>query len=131
MWFGNFAIAARKLGAGATLGIDIDPQAVQSAQDNATLNEVTATFGLPEHPALEGQNRAQGFDVVVANILSNPLKVLAPMLCEQVAPGGFLVLSGVLERQAEEVAAVYANLLRVTIWQAQDGWVCLAGQKNL
>lgn len=130
---GILAIAARKLGAGATLGIDIDPQAVQSAQDNAVLNEVTATFGLPEHPALQGQSGvqgfAQGFDVVVANILSNPLKVLAPMLCGQVAPGGFLVLSGVLERQAEEVAAVYANLLRVTIWQAQDGWVCLAGQK--
>ena len=69
------------------------------------------------------------FDVVVANILSNPLKVLAPMLAGRVRSGGQLILSGVLERQAQEVAAVYAPWLALSVWQARDGWVCLAGCK--
>ena len=69
------------------------------------------------------------FDVVVANILSNPLKVLAPMLSMRVRSGGYLVLSGVLERQALEVAQAYAPWLPMNVWQARDGWVCLAGRK--
>ncbi|RCS57579.1 50S ribosomal protein L11 methyltransferase [Parvibium lacunae] len=126
---GILAIAAKKLGAGLTLGVDIDPQAVTAAQANAVLNEVEATFSLPDAPLPQAQ-ATQGFAVVVANILSNPLKILAPMLVRQVAPGGYLVLSGVLARQAEEVAAAYAPYLNVTIWQSAEGWVCLAGQKQ-
>jgi ribosomal protein L11 methyltransferase len=121
---GILAIAARKLGAGPTVGIDIDPQAVQSTHDNAAANEVELEVGLPD--ALPGWRA----DVVVANILSNPLKVLAPMLCERVLPGGYLVLSGVLERQAEEVAAVYAPWIAMSVWQARDGWVCLHGRRS-
>ncbi|VCU69505.1 Ribosomal protein L11 methyltransferase [Pigmentiphaga humi] len=120
---GILAIAARKLGAGETVGIDIDPQAVQSAQANAAANSVEMETGLPD--------MRQGWraDVVVANILSNPLKVLAPMLCDRVLPGGDLVLSGVLERQAEEVAAAYAPWITMRVWRALDGWVCLHGQR--
>lgn len=120
---GILAIAAKKLGAGTTVGIDIDPQAVQSAHDNAEANEVQVDAGLPD--SLQGWRA----DIVVANILSNPLKVLAPMLCDRVLPGGHLVLSGVLERQADEVAAVYAPLIKLSVWQARDGWVCLHGQR--
>jgi ribosomal protein L11 methyltransferase len=69
------------------------------------------------------------YDVVVANILSNPLKVLAPMLAGRVRSGGQLILSGVLERQAQEVAAAYAPWLTISVWQARDGWVCLSGVK--
>jgi ribosomal protein L11 methyltransferase len=69
------------------------------------------------------------FDVVVANILSNPLKVLAPMLAGRVKPGGHLILSGVLERQADEVSQAYAPWLAMQIWQSRDGWVCLTGMK--
>ncbi len=120
---GILAIAARRLGAGDTWAIDIDEQAVESTQYNATANQVTLNAGLTD--ALpDGQ-----FDVVVANILSNPLKVLAPMLSQRVKSGGFLVLSGVLERQAEEVAAFYQPWVELTVWQALDGWVCLAGQR--
>lgn len=68
------------------------------------------------------------FQVVVANILSNPLKVLAPMLCGRVAPGGKLALSGVLARQAEEVAAAYQPWLELSVWQEREGWVCLHGR---
>ncbi|GAA5236099.1 50S ribosomal protein L11 methyltransferase [Verticiella sediminum] len=120
---GILAIAAGKLGAGAVLGVDIDAQAVQATQDNAQVNGVALDAMLPEAmPA--GQ-----FEFVLANILSNPLKVLAPMLCGRVAPGGRLVLSGVLERQAEEVAAAYAPWITLSVWRALDGWVCLHGQK--
>lgn len=121
---GILAIAARKLGAGSTFAVDIDPQAVQSTTDNAVANDVAVSTVLPD--ALPGGV----FEVVVANILSNPLKMLAPMLCERVAPGGHLVLSGVLERQADEVAAVYAPFIKLEVWQALDGWVCLYGQKD-
>lgn len=120
---GILAIAARKLGAGATDAVDIDPQAVQSTADNAQVNQVELQALLPD--ALTDGT----YQVVVANILSNPLKVLAPMLAGRVAPGGHLVLSGVLERQAEEVAAAYAPWLTMSVWQARDGWVCLHGRK--
>jgi ribosomal protein L11 methyltransferase len=65
---------------------------------------------------------------VVANILSSPLKLMAPMLAGRVAPGGALVLSGVLARQAQEVAAAYAPFIALTVWAERDGWVALAGQ---
>lgn len=121
---GILAIAACRLGAGDTWAIDIDEQAVESTQYNATVNQVTLNAGLPD--ALpDGQ-----FDVVVANILSNPLKVLAPMLSQRVRLGGQLVLSGVLERQAEEVAVFYKPWVTLSIWQALDGWVCLAGERT-
>ena len=120
---GILAIAAAKLGAGSVDAVDIDEQAVQSSADNARVNRVRIQAMLPDALA-PGQ-----YEVVVANILSNPLKVLAPMLCGRVRPGGHLVLSGVLERQAEEVAAAYAPWMTMSVWKAQDGWVCLAGQK--
>lgn len=120
---GILAIAAAKLGAKTVDAVDIDEQAVQSSADNARVNHVKIHAMLPDALA------AGQYGLVVANILSNPLKVLAPMLCGRVQPGGYLVLSGVLERQAEEVAAAYAPWIAMTVWKAQDGWVCLAGQQ--
>lgn len=124
---GILAIAAAKLGAENVLGTDIDPQAVESATDNATANDVDACFVLPDEMP-EGT-----FDTVVANILSNPLKLLAPALIGRVAPGGHLVLSGVLARQADEVIAVYHShepKLQLKVWAEQDGWVCIAGSRQ-
>jgi len=120
---GILAIVAKKLGAGETIGVDIDPNAVEASRYNAERNHVEATFALPDD-APEGT-----FDLVVANILSNPLKLMAAMLCARVRPGGRLILSGVLERQAEEVAAAYASTIPLTVWRARDGWVCLHGVK--
>lgn len=120
---GILAIAAKMLGASSVTGVDIDEQAVQATEANALANHTDIHAQLSEGLA-DGQ-----FDVVVANILSNPLKVLAPMLAARVRSGGSLVLSGILERQAEEVAQVYAPWLPMTVWQARDGWVCLAGFK--
>lgn len=120
---GILAIAASKLGAGDVVGVDIDEQAVSSTLDNATNNQVELRAYLP-NDLPDGQ-----FDVVVANILSNPLKVLAPMLAGRVKSGGHLVLSGVLARQAEEVAAAYTAWLPMSVWAERDGWVCLHGKK--
>jgi ribosomal protein L11 methyltransferase len=121
---GILGIAAEKLGAASVLGIDIDTQAVQSSRDNAVQNGcVNSRWGLPDVPLAT-------YGAVVANILTNPLKVLAPLLCSAVAKGGQLVLSGVLARQADEVLAVYRDYIpNMTVWKTHDGWVCLAGSK--
>lgn len=120
---GILAIAAVLLGAGQVTGVDIDEQAVQATHDNAQANNVVVQVMLPDDLP-DGH-----FDTVVANILSNPLKVLAPMLAGRVRSGGQLILSGVLERQVQEVAAAYAPWLPLSVWQAREGWVCLAGRK--
>lgn len=125
---GILAILAAKCGAGEVTGIDIDPQAVSTAHDNAARNRVAGPhlhFGLPD--ACPDRQ----FDVVVANILSNPLKVLASMLCARVAPGGRIALSGVLARQAHEVAAAYAPWIAVDVWREHEGWVCLSGTRTV
>ncbi|HEU4621275.1 MAG TPA: 50S ribosomal protein L11 methyltransferase [Burkholderiaceae bacterium] len=123
---GILAIAAAKLGAGMVEGVDIDAHAVEAARENALRNDVTATFRNADN-----FHARQRYDAVVANILSNPLKLLAPALIAHVAPGGALVLSGVLERQAIEVASVYeSHGLPLQIASAEDGWVCLSGRFN-
>ncbi|TFL13368.1 50S ribosomal protein L11 methyltransferase [Pusillimonas caeni] len=121
---GILAIAAKLLGAGSTTGVDIDEQAVRATEYNAEVNRSELRAMLPDDLP-EGR-----FEVVVANILSNPLKVLAPMLANRVAPGGWLVLSGVLERQAQEVAQAYAPWLDLSVWRAREGWVCLSGRRT-
>lgn len=120
---GILAIAARMLGAGTVVAVDIDEQAVLSTRQNAKVNHVELDAFLPD--ALPAGTSA----TVVANILSNPLKVLAPMLAGRVASGGTLVLSGVLERQAADVAQAYAPWIALQVWQAREGWVCLTGQR--
>lgn len=121
---GILGIAALKLGASEAIGVDIDPQAVDSTAYNAGNNGVEMPCGLPDFPLAKRQ-----FPIVVANILSNPLKVLAPSLCNHVEAGGQLVLSGVLARQAEEVIAHYRQWIKLAVWAERDGWVCLHGQK--
>jgi ribosomal protein L11 methyltransferase len=69
------------------------------------------------------------YDLVVANILSEPLRVLAPAICAHVRPGGRLALSGILREQAEEIIGIYANWLPLTIADVREDWVCLAGRK--
>ncbi|VXC42245.1 methylase for 50S ribosomal subunit protein L11 [Burkholderia sp. 8Y] len=121
---GILAILAKKCGANPVHGIDIDPQAVESARQNSERNHADVTYGLPDDcPAGE-------FDIVVANILSNPLKLMASMLAAKVKPGGRIALSGILARQAKEVAAVYAKWIDIGVWREHEGWVCLAGTRR-
>lgn len=120
---GILAIAAAKLGATPVDGVDIDPQAVAAAEANAKENNVSARFAVSDQP-INGQ-----FDIVVANILANPLKALAPAICGHVRPGGQLALSGILEEQAEDLISIYADWLPLHIADTREGWVCLAGRK--
>ena len=125
---GILAMVAKKLGADAVVGVDIDPQAIESARDNSLRNRCEIDYYLPE--AFENRMPHEKFDVVVANILSGPLKLMAPMLAGRVAAGGSLVLSGVLARQADEVAAAYAPYIKLAVWAERDGWVALSGQRQ-
>lgn len=120
---GVLAIAGAKLGAGLVKGVDIDPQAVTAARANAERNHVTITF------ADNAQTVSGDYDRVVANILSNPLKVLAPAICALVKPGGELALSGILEAQADEVMAIYRPWMALHVDNTSAGWVCLSGSK--
>jgi len=116
---GILAIGAAKFGASRVVAVDIDEAAVQSAVLNAQANQVTLEAGLPD--------LAVGtFDVVLANILATPLKVLAPLLCSHVAKGGHLVLAGVLERQTQELIDAYAPWCRLAVADQEDGWVLLS-----
>ena len=125
---GILAITAAKLGAGAVVGIDIDPQALEAARANSHANGVDASY-TDSHGLSQS---ATTYDVVLANILSNPLNLLAPALVARVAVHGSLVLSGILERQAEEVIAACRSAnpsLAMRVWRSEDGWVCLAGTR--
>lgn len=123
---GILAIAAKLVGAREAVGTDIDPQAVEAAIENARMNEVVAEFVLPE-----GMKDGT-FEIVVANILANPLKLLAPALLGRVAPGGRLVLSGVLAKQADEVIEAYRAVdpaVKLAVWRQEGDWVCIAGTR--
>lgn len=119
---GILAIAAAKLGARPIWGVDIDDQAVRSSADNARLNQVTIEFR---------STRAApppSCEVVVANILATPLRLLAPMLESLVVPGGHLILAGLLERQIAEVSAAYSKI-QLRPFATEDGWTCLVGRR--
>jgi ribosomal protein L11 methyltransferase len=121
---GILAIAALRLGARRAVGIDIDPGAVAVARANAERNGVAAEF-LHDCAGL-----AFSADVVVANILANPLKLLAPVLISRCARGGRLALSGILAEQAEEVKARYEPLIAFAPSVEEEGWVCLSGVRQ-
>ena len=119
---GILAIGAAKYGAQEVLAVDVDNAAIQSTQLNAEANHVALVAGLPD--------KAVGtFGLVVANILATPLKVLAPLLCAHVAPGGHLVLAGILERQADELIAAYAPYCQLSVSDAEDGWILMTATR--
>lgn len=121
---GVLALAAAKLGAGRVCGVDIDPQAIVAASANAERNDVAATFTLADGPALAAA------EVVVANILANPLKVLAPALAGITRRGGRLALAGLLTEQSEDVTGAYHPYFDMRAFDSQDGWTCLAGVRR-
>lgn len=121
---GILAIAAGKLGAARVCGIDIDEQAVISSRYNATRNGVAAEFSNAEAPL------PAPADIVIANILANPLKVLAPLLARLTLPGGSVVLSGILPAQAADLAAIYRNWFDMELPTVEQGWVRLTGLRR-
>ena len=118
---GILTIAALKLGARHAVGVDIDPDAVRTARANARRNDVAGEF-------LEGcAPLTFTADVVIANILANPLKVLAPMLASRCRRGGQIALSGILSDQASEVESCYSPWIAFAPPAEAEGWVCLSG----
>jgi ribosomal protein L11 methyltransferase len=119
---GILAIGAACMGATDVSAVDIDPAAVTATDLNAHANHVSLHSGLPD--------LASGvYDVVLANILATPLKVLAPLLCAHVAAGGYLVLAGILSRQATELQEAYGPWLRLSVADEQEGWVLMTAQR--
>ncbi|UCV00028.1 50S ribosomal protein L11 methyltransferase [Acidovorax radicis] len=119
---GILAIGAAKFGALEIDAVDIDPAAVESTTHNAQANEVHLQAGLPD--------KARGeYQTVLANILATPLRVLAPLLCSHVAPGGHLVLAGILERQADELKEAYAPWLALEVADTEDGWILMTAKR--
>jgi len=121
---GILAIAAALLGAARVAGVDIDAAAVEAARDNARINGVQAEFTASSQPL------AFDADVLVANILANPLQVLAPVLARHVRPGGVMALSGVLKDQAEDTMRAYAPWFDFEPVIELEGWVCLSGRRK-
>jgi len=121
---GILAIAAGKLGAARVLGVDIDTQALEASRFNAKRNAVNARFTDAHTSAIESA------DVVIANILSGPLKVLAPLLSRLTRTGGRLILSGILEVQADDLMEIYRDWFEMRDPVVRDGWVRLEGVRQ-
>jgi ribosomal protein L11 methyltransferase len=119
---GILAIGAALHGATAIDAVDIDPAAVQASAANATANGVVLAAGLPDAAA-------GAYPLVLANILASPLKLLAPLLAGHVAPGGHLVLAGILDRQADELKTAYAPWLALEVADSEDGWILMTGRR--
>ena len=124
---GILAIAALLLGGGAAHAVDIDPQALVATRRNAAANGVAAHLAVGAPEALTDDAR---FDLVLANILAGPLADLAPRLAARVAPGGTLVLSGLLEAQVDAVAAAYAGAFAPFAVDLRDGWARLVARRR-
>ena len=121
---GILAIAAKKIGAGKVVGVDIDTQAIQSSLYNAEQNNVTGQF------YTASEYHSEEFDIVVANILSSALSVLAPALAKSCKAGGKIALSGILREQESAVSAIYAEWFDMQAPQYMDAWVLLTGTKK-
>lgn len=123
---GVLAIAALKLGAVSAAAVDIDPQAVTATLDNAQRNGVADRLTVSTVANMD----ATPADIVLANILAEPLEALAPVLTALVKPGGSIVLSGLLTHQAPRVAAQYAPWFDIEPLSARDDWARIAGVRR-
>jgi ribosomal protein L11 methyltransferase len=121
---GILAIAAAKLGAARVDGVDVDPQALVTAADNARDNGVALRVYPPERLP------PGSYDVVVANILSQPLIVLEPLLAARTRRGGRIALAGILDAQSAEVAAAYAGDFTMRVAATEEGWNLLEGTRR-
>jgi ribosomal protein L11 methyltransferase len=121
---GILAIAAKKFGALTTVGVDIDAQAIEAARYNASQNNVEIAFSTTD-VVLDFVA-----DITVANILANPLKVLAPLLASHTISGGQLALAGILDQQADDIIAIYQPWFDLRVWRSAEGWSCIAGVRK-
>jgi ribosomal protein L11 methyltransferase len=121
---GILAIAAHKLGAKMVKGVDIDPQAIIASKENGAINQCN----------IQWLNTDKNFkfqaDLVIANILSSALSVLAPLLASYCSPKGKIALSGILESQESQIKKIYSPWFKFEKTLKNDGWICLSGVKE-
>jgi len=123
---GVLGIVAAIKGASDVVCVDNDPQALIATHDNAQRNDVAGSICA----LMPVDFNAEPVDVMLANILAGPLIELAPELLASLRPGGWLVLSGILEEQAEQVMAAYQSVFDELFVTAEDGWVRIHGQRR-
>lgn len=123
---GILACAAAKLGAARVIGTDIDPQALLASKQNAERNQVELELYLPEQmPEVQA-------DILIANILFNPLKMLAPQFLSLIKPGGQLAMSGILTEQADPLMSHFRQLgTEFVSHETQEDWALVAGHTRL
>jgi ribosomal protein L11 methyltransferase len=123
---GVLAVAAVKLGARAAYAYDIDPQALTATRDNAAANGVADRVHVIDTDAALPANA----DILLANILCGPLCELAPRFAELTAPGGKIVLAGLLDTQAAEVTRAHSAWFDISPFATRDGWTALSGTRR-
>ncbi len=121
---GILAIAAARLGTAQVDAVDLDADALAATGDNARANGVAVGACAPERLP------PGGYDIVVANILAQPLIVLEPLIAARTRAGGRVALSGILEAQADEVAAAYAAHFATRVAAREDGWALVEGVRR-
>lgn len=125
---GILAIAALLLDAASAWAVDIDPQALTATAENALRNDIDgARLSLGQPGDLPS---GTGFDLTLANILAAPLKSLAPALGARTRPGGYLVMAGLLDRQADELMDIYRPDFEMRIADSREGWTLLEGRRR-
>lgn len=121
---GILSIAAKKCGAKEVVGVDIDPQAIISSMHNAKENHVDVHF-------YNSESRLNfEADIVVANILSSALSVLAPILAKACKPHGKIALSGILKAQVEMLTEIYSAWFNLNKPVEREGWILMSGTKK-
>jgi len=128
---GILAIAMARLWKRKVIGSDIDPIAVRVAGENAALNAVAKLVDFRPGAGLARVAQGARFDLIVANILARPLTAMAGDLSRRLTPGGYVVLSGLIERDERFVIAPYVNHgLKFERRYVRDGWLTLVLKKR-
>ncbi|XP_068657516.1 uncharacterized protein [Aristolochia californica] len=147
---GVLSIAALKLGAALSVGVDIDPQAITSARQNAALNDIQpdkmhlylgsrmVSLHSPDGHMVDDArehkeiyNEKEKFDIVIANILLNPLIELADHIADYAKPGGVIGISGILSEQVSQIEECYSKYVDNIIVSHMDGWACVKAIKKV
>ena len=121
---GILGIAAKKIGAKKVIGVDIDNQAIEASKNNSEMNNVKISWSNTKEKI---DFKA---DLIVANILSSALSVLAPVLAEHCMINGKIALSGILESQEDDVKKIYSSWFNFDPSYKKDGWVLISGTKR-
>ena len=121
---GILAIAGKKLGCSSSIGVDIDPNALNVTKNNSLINNLSISVYLPEE-----LSNTKKFDIIIANILYKPLIELLPRFKSSLKPGGLIAVSGILESQIKIIKESYSNIFTNISLKVNNGWALVSGIK--